>query len=165
MKKLILTVMILCLALAGCGNTPTEPASSDSSSDASAESSTDEQVETPSADETEDAQETLLMTIDPQDEYDKYGFTHFAAESDAVYRFEAAPYEELTWAVYILEEEFTDAERYIPHTASPAIISETPAMDAELEVAAGQWVYVYCSANGWTGTEIPEGAHLNIYVQ
>lgn len=103
-----------------------------------------------------DSQTAPVMTyITPDDQYESYGYTHFLCEADTVYHFQAENSDGLTWLVYVLDEEFSDSERYISQANTEALSG-----DGEVSVKAGQVVYVYCPVNSWTGIESPEGCRL-----
>lgn len=59
---------------------------------------------------------------------------------------------DITLEIYVLDEEFQDALRYIPQAYEPSAID-----DAIISVDEGQWVYIYCSDNSYTTSEPSEG--------
>lgn len=55
---------------------------------------------------------------------------------------------DVTLEIYVLDEEFQDALRYIPQAYEPAAID-----DAMIHVTEGQWIYIHCSDNSFTTSE------------
>lgn len=94
----------------------------------------------------------------PETEYDNYGYSHFKAEKTGSYSFSPINSDGIGWSVYILDEEFRDAERYIPQVYDQALDGS-----GELQIEAGKYIYIYCSANGWTMQEIPDGACMSVF--
>lgn len=86
------------------------------------------------------------------DLFDGYGFVHKQCDATGVYDFASINSEGIIWEVYILDKEFTDAERFIPQ-AYPCALKG----DGSVSVKEGEWIYVYCPCNQWTMQEAPEG--------
>lgn len=91
---------------------------------------------------------------------DSYGYFNFVCEKSGTYRFLHVQGDtaETQWQVYILDKEFTDAERYIPHAYEAALAEE-----GELDITEGQYVYVYCSANEWTAVDPVESDRMEVF--
>ena len=90
-------------------------------------------------------EETEVMLISCEDGYDNAGFVSFEAEQAGTYTFTAQGSDGIEWAVYLFDEEFSDGPRYIYQAAEPLLTE-----DGSLTVEAGQFMYVYCSANAFT---------------
>ena len=106
--------------------------------------------------------ETTVTTIAAKDCYGNAGYTEFVAgaEQSAVYTFTAEQSEEVEWSIYVLDDAFDDGYRYIAQAAEPALVG-----DGTIPVDAGQYVYIYCSANEFTTDAADEKAKLNITVE
>ena len=87
---------------------------------------------------------------------DTVGFVSFESPQTAVYSFTAVNSEDAPWEIYVLDEPFTDAERYIPQAYACALTG-----DGSLLVEAGKWIYIHCPYNGFTGETAPEGCALS----
>lgn len=81
-----------------------------------------------------------------------YGFCHQLCDESGLYRFTEISSPNVKWQVYILDKEFTDAERFIPQVYTCALEG-----NGVIRLEKGMWIYVYCPCNQWTGTEAPEG--------
>lgn len=168
MKKILIVLMLSGLMLTGCAAEEPEivivPQGDEIAQEAELPPETPKPEE--SAQLTVEAEKEvsseLFLEIDPENEYMNYGYTHFMSEDDAVYRLKAENSDELSWMVFVMDEEFPDAERYIPQVYEEVMAADGN-IEAEVEAGEGQWVYIYCSANGWTCQEIPEGAHMSVY--
>lgn len=101
------------------------------------------------------------MTIRATD-CDSYGFYHFLNENDSTFIFTHIKDGEnpARWAVYILDEEFTDAERYIPQ-AYESVLEE----NGEIVISEGKYVYLSCSANDWTDITPSENDIMQINIR
>ena len=95
------------------------------------------------------------LTVNSGDAWGDYGYVHFLCEADGTYSFTAQDSDGIEWKVYLLDKEFDDAERFIPQ-AYPLILEG----DGWVSINAGQYVYIYCSANCWTGIEARDEAKL-----
>ena len=149
-KNVILpVVLIMLLLLAACGSKIPEPAegydlvlvtdSPDSGVDA-------EQTNTDTANNREPS------SVKASDLYSGYGFCHQLCAESGYYRFTAVNSQGVVWQVYVLDQEFTDAERYIPHAYD--IVLEGSGV---VHIDSGKWIYVYCPCNEWTGSKAPDG--------
>lgn len=99
------------------------------------------------------------VTVLP-DDCDSRGFINFICERTDTYTFNAVNKgdEKVMWAVYVMDEEFEEPTRYISESCEPALEG-----DGELEIRKGQFVYVNCSANGFTcDGDLPQDAFLEI---
>ena len=141
MKKVMafLLVLVMVLGLAACGVQEEKPA------------------ETAAASE-----EKLVATIEAKNCFYDAGFVEFIAGAEMAgdYTFTGENSEVVEWRVYILEEAFEEGYRYIKQVAEPVLIG-----DGTITVAAGQFVYVYCSANEFTTGVVDENAKLNVTVK
>ena len=99
-------------------------------------------------------------TIKAEDVYDQHGFGSEVCAETGTYRFWAENSDGVEWTVYVLDEEFTDGVRYIPQANEAALTG-----DGTLELQAGQYVYVQCSANDLTGAEAPAGASYSFIIE
>ncbi len=162
----ILLVFALVLLLAGCsaGNQAQSVAEEPSNV---AVSQTDTSVQPDSSAQPETAVlEDGEVTVTSHSCYsvpyclrpERDGTYHFSAITaddfvgeDYDYAFDA-----IYWTIYVLDEEFTDAWRYLAHTQTSAIQDLNGSVDIALK--AGQYVYCVPSLNGFTGNEGPENA-------
>lgn len=148
MKKVfIVSALMLSLLLCGCGHDP--------ATQVPASGHADPQIYIlPEATE-EPAENRIILATD----CDSYGYYNLVCEKSGTYRFLHVQGDEsdTQWQVYILDEEFNDAERYIPHAYEAALTEE-----GELDIAEGQYIYVYCSANEWTAVDPVESDRMEI---
>lgn len=93
-----------------------------------------------------------IVDIMAADLYEGYGFYHTQCLSTGTYSFTASNSENVEWIVYVLDEEFNDAERFIGQAYDSKLVG-----NGTIEINQGQWLYVYCSCNVWTMVEAPEG--------
>ncbi|MCD7918304.1 MAG: hypothetical protein LUF84_07640 [Clostridiales bacterium] len=103
--------------------------------------------------EAESSETELWLTIDSWDAYDAaYTFT---VPEDGSYTFTVSNAEgqEVTWEVYVLEEPFEDATRYIPQAYEPCLTDS-----GTLSLTAGGQVYCICSVNAFTGDPLEAGS-------
>ena len=107
-------------------------------------------------------EEMPFAVIEAKDGFHDAGFVELiaGAEAAAAYTFTAENSEAVEWWVYVLDESFEEGFRYIKQVAEPVLVG-----DGTISVEAGQYVYVYCSANEFTTGEIVENAKLNITVE
>ena len=108
------------------------------------------------------AEETYFATIEAKDGFHDAGYVTFiaGAEAAAAYTFTAENSEAVQWRVYVFDEEFDEGYRYIAQAAEPVLVG-----DGTVSVEAGQFVYVYCSANEFTTGVVDENAKLNVTVK
>ena len=105
---------------------------------------------------------SYFATIEAKNCYTDAGFVAFiaGAESSVTYTFTAENSADVQWWVYVLDEAFDDGFRYIKQVAEPTLVG-----DGDVTVNAGQYVYVYCSANEFTVDTRNESAKLNVAVK
>ena len=103
-----------------------------------------------------------FATIEAKNCYNDAGYIEFisGAETAAEYTFTAENSESVKWRVYVLDEAFDDALRYIAQITEPVLIG-----DGTVSVSAGQYVYVNCSANEFTTGVVDENAKLHVTVK
>ena len=104
-------------------------------------------------------EEKIVATIQAKDCFYNAGFVEFiaGAEETAEYTFKSENSDTVQWSVYILDEAFDDGFRYIKQVTEPVLVG-----DGIVSVAAGQYAYVYCSANEFTADTANETATLNV---
>ena len=83
------------------------------------------------------------------------GVTAMICDRTATYSFKSSS-EDVNWKIFILDEPFTDAARYLPQSRTADLDG-----DGTLEIAEGKYVYVYCGVNSFT-TDAPSDATLTI---
>lgn len=108
---------------------------------------TPETPETPEITETPEP-EAEGAVITSEAAYD--GAFSFVVQQKGMYTFSidnAEGYEDATWDIYVLEEPFEEAVRYIPQAEAPALSGE-----GGLALTEGQVVYCFCSVNSFTNT-------------
>ena len=165
MKKVIVWLLVLAMAMAlsACGVMeavlPTIIAMVEAENQESTE--TTEVVEE-TQETTEAIEEIPFAVIEAKDGFHDAGFVELIAGAEAAtaYTFTAENSEAVEWWVYVLDESFEEGFRYIKQVAEPVLVG-----DGTISVEAGQYVYVYCSANEFTTGEIVENAKLNITVE
>lgn len=89
-----------------------------------------------------------VIDVDAADFWDDGGY-FFEAEQDAGYTVSRDGAED--WEVYVLDEEFEDALRYLPQANEPVVTNE-----GSFQVKQGQFVYCLTSLNAFTTDEAPE---------
>lgn len=110
------------------------------------------QAEQPQPEEPKPAERFTVMAAD---NYEGYGFAHTQCKETGTYSFAPVNSDGVTWQVYILDEEFHDAERFIPQAYSLALEGA-----GTVEVKEGDWIYIYSSCNVWNMIEPPEGCAM-----
>lgn len=105
---------------------------------------------------------TSFATIEAKDCFYDAGFVEFVAgaKESTEYAFLAENSEGVEWWVYVLDESFEEGFRYIKQVAEPVLIG-----DGMVSVDAGQFVYIYCSANEFTTGVINETAKLHVTIR
>ena len=108
------------------------------------------------------AKEKIFAVIEAKNCFYDAGFVELiaGAEESAEYTFTAENSETVQWWVYVLEEAFEEGFRYIKQVAEPVLTG-----DGKISVEAGQFVYVYCSANEFTTGVVDENAKLNVTME
>ncbi len=86
------------------------------------------------------------------------GTYHFCAQTADAFVGSDADYDgdTISWTIYVLEEEFTDAWRYLSQAAHPVVSDLNGSTDLPLK--AGQYVYCVCSLNAFTASPAPDGS-------
>ena len=107
-------------------------------------------------------EETPFAVIEAKDCYRNAGYVEFIldAEASAEYTFSSENSEAVQWRVYVFDQAFEDGFRYIAQAAEPVLVG-----DGKVTVQAGQFVYIYCSANEFTVEAPNADAKLNITVK
>ena len=175
MKKLlsILLMLALILALTACGASPAEEdvqpdPQQEESSTPSEEATPDPEESIEPASGTDDESEQdweegftgEKLTFTNEDGFDNAGFVEIPVKIAARYYFkanEASKNGNVTWTVYVTDEMFDGSYRYIPQTVEAAVLED----DEYLDLAAGKYIYLYCSENSFTlgsRTDMTEGA-------
>ena len=105
---------------------------------------------------------TPIAVLEAKNCYGNAGYTELisGAEQSSEYTFTAEQSDGVTWSVYLFDQPFDDGFRYIAQAAKPVLVG-----DGTISVAAGQFVYVYCSANEFTADAAAENAKLNVSVK
>ena len=85
---------------------------------------------------------------------DDYGYQTFIADRTGNYTFTVSG-SGVDWEIYVLDSAFTDAERFIPQAYSCAARN-----GGTVYITQGQFVYIYCSANQWTGITAPSDSYI-----
>ena len=94
--------------------------------------------------------------VTAKDGFDNAGVTGLICDATATYSFKSSS-PDTTWKVYVLDEEFIDGARYLPQAKTPALEG-----DGDLQVEAGQYIYILCSESTLTG-DAPSDATLSIH--
>ena len=107
-------------------------------------------------------EETPFAVIEAKNCFYDAGYVEFiaGAEKAAEYTFTAENSEAVEWQVYVLDEAFEDGFRYIAQFTDPVLVG-----DGTVPVNAGQYVYLYCSANEFTTGVVDEQAKLVVTVK
>ncbi|MBE5935168.1 MAG: hypothetical protein E7262_05190 [Lachnospiraceae bacterium] len=122
-----------------------------SSSSDSTTSKTDNTTNNDNFDEADDLLDTIT---DQDDKYDAYFKDHLNAaeyivKKDGTYEFECEPSDNKAyWNIYVLDEPFEDAFRYLSAAYTPKI--KATGESQELKLKKGQYVYGVCSENSFT---------------
>ena len=156
MKKalLILLAGLILICFAACGSS--QVTESPASSAAPIENADDETVDVPAADIP-----LLIINDEPcvvtvAEGFNNAGYTSRICGATATYSFRSSS-SDVAWEIYVLDEAFTDVARYIPQAYTPALKG-----DGTLEIADGQFLYIYCSENNFTATGPTSDATLTI---
>lgn len=83
-----------------------------------------------------------------EDGFDNDGFTYFECKETGKYQFEKKDSDDVTWTVYVLNEQFDDAPRFIPQVFDKAVED-----DGSIDIKEGQYVYIQCSENAFTADD------------
>lgn len=105
-----------------------------------------------------DAAQNTVYEIASEDSFLNCGFTCWVCDATGSYNVSAdSGSEDVTWSVYVLEEEFEDADRYIAQAHDPVLEGS-----GTLSLTEGQYVYVKCGANDFTADGPVDGGRLII---
>ncbi|GEM_PF-4783564 len=96
--------------------------------------------------------EPVGFEVDAKDCWEGYGFAEFTCVVSGTYELVAKGDEDIEWKVFVLDEPFDDALRYLPQANEAALVGE-----GEVEIAEGQEIYIQCSYNSYTGIEAADG--------
>ena len=149
MKRWMILILAVAMvaALVACGAKEETPPTTTVATEA-------ETIEIP-----EMTEEVPFAVIEAKNCFYDAGFVELidGASESAVYTFTAENSEAVEWWVYVLDEAFDEGFRYIKQIAEPALVG-----DGTISVEAGQYVYVYCSANEFTNGVVDENATLKV---
>lgn len=165
MRKQIITgvlgLTILTAFVSGCGTKKQEKVSSIPSdvTEASNKTLQEETTVTPteitSEDDVKQEEETISETqyvFAPKDGYDSAGYVSFVCETTGEYQFKelikGVTTENEIWKVYVIDEEFEDALRFIGQAYTENLVG-----NGSLTITEGQYVYIHCEQNSFTGIE------------
>ncbi|MBP1575700.1 MAG: hypothetical protein J6J07_09405 [Oscillospiraceae bacterium] len=100
-----------------------------------------------------------FASVYAKDCFDSAGYIEFiaGAEEDSDITFTANNSKNAEWSIYVFDEAFADGFRYISQAADPVLTG-----NGTVSVKAGQFVYIYCSVNGFTSDSPDEDARLDI---
>ena len=160
-SKRFLAIAALCamvsLSVTGCGSdssakdsaavtiaatTATESTTPASSADSEATTTADTASET--ADASSDTAETVVATYD--NNLETY---EFEVPEDGTYTFtDPVSADDVFWDIYVLDAQWNDGVRYIKQSQDAN--GQTP---ATLTLKKGQWVYCFCSQDGFSTDE------------
>ena len=146
--SVILAIVVL-MTFSACGSNNKQDAKPDESPAVvivSPPVASPEPSETPEPPPTPTPTPELQAAVLYAGDVDDNGYFHQPCQESGIYDFEVKnPYGN-KWKVFILNSEFTEGERYIAQAYSPSLEGS-----GSLEIQNGQWLYIYCSANSWTG--------------
>lgn len=106
----------------------------------------------------EDIEYMWQKVIKAEDSFSNCGFTHFVTDETCMYTFEAYGDNDLTWDIYVLNNEWQDADRYIPQANNKALST-----DGRLMIEEGKYVYMQCPHNDFTSDAPLKGDFLKVY--
>ena len=150
MKKnaILIVILAVSLLLAACGSKVPKPVEG---YDIVLVTDSPEK-ESGSQQNTDTEKKTEASTVNAADLFSGYGYCHQLCAESGYYRFTPVNSQGVVWQVYVLDQEFKDAERYIPHAYDEVLEG-----GGVIYIDSGKWIYVYCSCNEWTGAKAPEG--------
>ena len=150
MKKnaILIVILAVSLLLAACGSKVPKPVEG---YDIVLVTDSPEK-ESGSQQNTDTEKKTEVSTVKAADLFSGYGYCHQLCAESGYYRFTPVNSQGVVWQVYVLDQEFKDAERYIPHAYDEVLEG-----GGVIYIDSGKWIYVYCSCNEWTGAKAPEG--------
>lgn len=172
MKKYFIAsaaALMAVLALSSCGETETADTSADITTVITDEPEVSVQDNSPADDavsETEqtEAQTELSETEAPAEETvedtvysDNMSSYTYIVPADGSYTFKHSGEDDYPWNIYVRDEEFPDGIRYLYSNFEPDYVS-----DCTADLKKGQYVYLICTANEWTGDEA-EDAQITVF--
>lgn len=173
MKKKLAALLCLVL-LTGCTRfnvnvqtTKTEPSAASLSGEAESVAPAPETTQTPQTEESQQeetvqqAAEQPYLTVTAAEAFD--GAYSFVTEETGSYRFAAEGPEGQSWEVYVLDEEFEDAPRYLPQAYEPAFTVSSGEGEKISALQGDQYVYCVCSDNAFTQDESAQSGALTVY--
>ncbi len=87
--------------------------------------------------------------------FDNAGVTELICDATENYSFTASD-KNTSWKVYVLDEKFEDAARFLPQANKPALEG-----NGTLKIAEGQYIYILCGDSSFTA-DAPSGATYTI---
>ena len=160
MKKLfclIIVVMLASVAMYGCNNgTDKQPANPTAAPTAQATATPE-----PPATQAPTDEPSSAIVYKSEDCFGNFGYQYYVCGATSDYAFSMDNGgTEVTWTVFILDEEFPDSLRYIPQAYTPSLTES-----GTLHITAGQYVYILCSVNTNTASEPANGATITVTPQ
>lgn len=155
-SKRFLAIAALCamvsLSVTGCGSDSaakdsaavTIAATTATESTTPASSADSEATTTDTTNDSSDAAETVVATYD--NNLETY---EFEVPEDGTYTFtDPVSADDVFWDIYVLDAQWNDGVRYIKQSQDAS--GQTP---ATLTLKKGQWVYCFCSQDGFSTDE------------
>ena len=163
-------IALLCLALlTGCSSAKAQTTEAAArSTDPAASSAPAEPISIPAPPEiasVSEAEQTTegdpYVSMTAAEAFEDAGY--FVAEESGSYRFQTESADsEMSWEIYVLDEAFEDALRYLPQVHDPKL-TLTGTDTGEIDLTADQFVYCFCSVNSFTAEEPAQDGTLSIY--
>ncbi|MBQ6544055.1 MAG: hypothetical protein IJL77_06675 [Clostridia bacterium] len=91
-------------------------------------------------------------TVTAKDGFNNAGVTELKCDATEEYTFKAVS-GDATWQIFILDKRFEDGARYLVQAEKPALTG-----DGELDIKAGQYIYVVCSESNFTSDTASDSA-------
>ena len=91
-------------------------------------------------------------TVTAKDGFNNAGVTELKCDATEEYTFKAVS-GDATWQIFILDKRFEDGARYLVQAEKPALTG-----DGELDIKAGQYIYVVCSESSFTADTASDSA-------
>lgn len=108
--------------------------------------------------------ETQEYTVDGCDLYETGGWYTVPCTADATCNVQVTGGEDVEWSFYVTEQPFEDALRFLPQE-QPAVLTKAGSFENDFPVKAGEYVYCYCSVNGFTADEPLAEGEAVLHVQ
>ncbi len=96
------------------------------------------------------------VVVTAKSAFEEAGVTAYICSETAEYQFDADDDDDTVWKVYVLEEKFEDANRYLSQAQTPVLIG-----DGVIEIKEGNYIYIECSSNAFTA-DAPSEAEYEI---